>query len=572
MDERSPKKSPEISPTDVLSDVLARGLKIFFAENYEHDTISFAESETDSIINIYDKFIDPSIMSDNMSEKMSNNKKTKKTVRIVSTSSPTSPTSSPTTPTSSPISVAKKRTNDNNNDETTDSEYTSESDEEYTEDTDTDTDEQKTSEENDLKIAKERYIKHMDKIVDQIKAIKIGQTITVESDPSYITINKNNIKYCTITKIVRFDTYIFNGYGSKNILRYFMNKTKADPNYGYQKIVQMLDSKNYRRYLPIKNWESFWKAYRDEPIKYRHVFELIRSDQPCKPYLDIEWYTDLDKDARKEDHSAFVEKLQNDLIKVFKDRYKITIDNDDIMIATSHSVKKASFHVVIDKTINNKTLGFRTNRKGFPESAWDLWVALTDLDESYEESLDGAVYTTDREFRLIYSNKTNEFRPVIPYGVKTVKENTAVAMNISVSKCLRYVITHSSSGEYHHIRTPEVPKKYLVVNRRYCDSDMFVPRTYSDKKINYLMQLIRPIHRTAEYTGLSSCGKGWRFSYSDKDEKCYSGNYHESNGFYVFENRESGTIYMKCMSSCCKGIKVLEGTKKNIIMPTKKLF
>lgn len=596
---------------------LTRGLKVFFTENpinFDKDLVSFAESETDSVKNIYDRCIESSIMSEREKPQKRNesNKKNNKHNNDSDSldedesiiSGPDSDTeeckyqnsrnksqkgshispsytkdisdefigmsnldikkhkkmakklSDKTSKKTSKITSKKK---DNSSDDSEDLEHMSS----------LEISDQSDEEDTELKLAKERYIKHMDKIVEQIKAMEWGQMITVESDPSYRPVDRSTTKYCAITKVVRFGTYMFNGYGSKNILRYFMNKTKTDPLYGYQKIIQMLNNKSYRRFLPIKNWEDFWKAYSDEPINCRHVFELIRSDQPCKPYLDIEWNTDVNQDARKEDYSAFIEKLQDDLITIFKNRYKLTIDNDDIMISTSHAASKVSFHVVIDKIINNKTVSYRTNRKGYPESAWDLWVALVEHDESYEDVLDGAVYTTDREFRVIYSNKTSEFRPILPYGSKKIKENSVVKMKMK--DCLRYIITHSSSGEYHHIRTPEVPKKYLVINKRYCDGDdPCVPRTYSDKKINHLMELIRPVHRTAEYTGRSACGKGWRFSYSDKDEKCYTGNYHESNGFYVFENLEKGTTYMKCMSENCKGIKVLDRPKK--IVSTKKLF
>jgi hypothetical protein len=430
------------------------------------------------------------------------------------------------------------------------------------------------SEDPEIKKAREKYLKHMNKIVEQIKEMKWGDEIMVESDPMYSHISGSYIKYCTVSKIRRFNTYMFRGYGSKSILRYFMNQTKADPELGYQKIVQILDSKSFRRFLPIKNWKELWNAYKDEPINSRHIFELIRSDQPCKPYLDIEWMADYTEDPRIEDYSEFLDRLQKDIIQIFKNRYKISINKKNIMISYSHSEKKVSFHIVINKIINGQTVGFKTNRKGYPESAWDLWYALVKSDDGYEDVLDGAVYTTDREFRVIFSNKTSEFRPVIPYEIKDIPaEDSLVSMK--TNECLKYIITYSESGEYYHIKTPDVPKKYLSQNSLDSENGIWIPRTYSDQKVNRLIELLKPIHRTAEYTGPSGCGKGWRFSYSDKMEQCYSGEYHESNGFYVFENIEKGIIYMKCMSSDCKGIKILEKNKKNDkkkLIPTKKLF
>lgn len=414
--------------------------------------------------------------------------------------------------------------------------------------------------------ARDKYIKYMESVVEQLKAMRWGDTLSLDADPNNLS---NKKRYCVVSKNVRFSTYIFKGKGSKNLLRYFMNKTKDDPEYAYTKIVQILNSKSYRQFMPIRDWKQLWKAYKSEPIEYRHLFEVIRSDQPCKPYLDIEWLVDHNQDATKIDHNEFIEELTNDIIIIFDERYGINIDDDDILISTSHSKNKVSFHVVVDKEINGKTVAYRTNRKGLPESAWDLWVALVEHDESYEEVNDEAVYSTDREFRALYSNKTSDFRPVVPYGAK-IKKSSKIKLN--TKQCMRYLVTHSTKDEYYYIATPEISKKYLVVNKKYYYDGIYVPKIYTDKKINELMGLIRPHHPSAEYTGRSACGTGWRFSYEDKNELCYTGHRHTSNGFYVFEDENRGIIYMKCMSTSCKGIQILKRTKSRSSHPTKKLF
>ncbi|VBB17630.1 putative helicase [Yasminevirus sp. GU-2018] len=425
------------------------------------------------------------------------------------------------------------------------------------------------NEDMDVKQKKEFYIAHMDNIVDQIKQIRWGETITVSADPNFVMTEESAYRMCAITKVVRYKSYVFYGNGSKNILRYFMNKTKNDQEYGFQKIVQILNEKGHRRFVPIRSWEQLWETYSDEPIKYRYLFELIRSDQPCKPYLDIEWVEE-DKDPRKTNYSEFITKLKADLILIFKERYNIDISDTSIMISTSHSSKKVSFHVVIDKMIGRKTLAFRTNRKGCPESAWDLLIALIEHDPAYEDVLDGNVYTTDREFRVIYSNKTTEYRPLVPYGKRVKEEDNEMLVPLDAKSCFKHIVTYSANNEYYHIVTPEVPKKYLALNRNY-DPNTFVPQTYTDKKINHLLELARKIHPTAEYTGMSGNG-GWRFSYRDKLEACYSGNYHDSNGFYMFEDTEKGQIYMKCMSDQCRGRKILERQNAQPRVITKKLF
>jgi hypothetical protein len=389
-----------------------------------------------------------------------------------------------------------------------------------------------------------------------------GQTISIDPEPQYITLNKK--KLCHITKIIRFSSYEFRGYGSKKILRYFMNKTINDPQHGYQKIIQILDNKSQRSFLPIRNWKDFWKAYEDEPIKDRHLFELIRSDQSCKPYLDIEWYIE----EKEIDQQKFVKTLITDLITIFKERYNITITKNNIMIATSHSATKTSFHVVIDKLIDGNIVGYKTNCRGFADSAWDLWIALIEHNTIYKDVIDKSVYSTDREFRTIFSNKGVDFRPFIPYNTKKIIQPDSL-IDIDPLFCLRYVITYSPNNQYHHIQTPDVSTKYTVINKKYYDYD-YIPQIYTDKKVNELIKLIKPLHPTVIYTGRSTCGKGWRFSYVNKNESCYTGNIHDSNGFYVFENEAKGIIYMKCMSDSCKGFHILKRDKDK--QPDKKLF
>lgn len=420
-----------------------------------------------------------------------------------------------------------------------------------------------TKERDTFEEQKKNYTKCMNDIVEQIKKMSWGQTIAIDPDPLYISLNKKRL--CYITKIVRFSSYEFRGYGSKKILRYFMNKTYDDPLYGYQKIIQILDGKS-RTFLPIKNWEDFWKAYEDEPLKDRHLFELIRSDQPCKPYLDIEWYAE----EQQIDKQKFIKMLSADLIKIFKNRYNIEITKNDIMIATSHSETKTSFHVVIDKMIDGNTVGYKTNRRGYADSAWDLWVALIEHNEVYKDVIDKSVYSTDREFRAIFSNKGIDFRPFIPYTTSIETVNPDSCIDTESSLCMRYIITYSPNNQYHHIQTPEVSTKYSVINKKYYEHD-FIPQYYTDKKVNELIKLIKPMHPTVSYTGRSSCGTGWRFSYANKNELCYTGNAHDSNGFYVFENEKKGIIYMKCMSDSCKGYHVLKKYSVNNVID-KKLF
>ncbi len=404
----------------------------------------------------------------------------------------------------------------------------------------------------DDKELKTRYVRYMDEAVEKIKKASWGRTIYIETDGVMH-------RECSITKNVRFDSYIFKGYGSKNILKYFIEKTKNEKGYGYNQIVQLLDDKGFRRFIPIRNWTELWKQYEDEPIKYRYLFEVIRSDQPSKPYLDIEWKREEGSKINHKtiDYTEFVNRLKKDVIGIFKSRYDVNLDNNNVLILTSHSIEKSSFHLIINKEYDDgSTLVYKTNRKGYQNSAWDLWVALVELDEAYyEHRLDESVFSLDREFRAIYSNKTTNFRPVFPYGKKS-KINSTIEKK--PEKCLKYMITYTSSDKYTYIDTPKLSSiKYLTE----CDDQYYnylsnYQSIYPDPKINNIINLARFIHPTCIYTGKTS-SNGYRFSYVNKTEACYTGRFHENNGFYVYEDARA-CIYMQCMSSSCANRHVLK--------------
>lgn len=403
-----------------------------------------------------------------------------------------------------------------------------------------------------------QYIKYMDNVVEHIKNMKYGDKILVEGEPH---IKRDKKRYCSIIRNTDVETYIFYGIGSKKILRYFMEKTKNDKEHGYNNIIQILDSQSHRQFLPIKCLKTFWNKYKNEPIKNRYIFEVILSDRPCKPYLDIEWKENSNKTKNK--YKLFIDKITNDLILIFSTRYNIPIDESNILISTSHSISKVSFHIVINKIHNDKVVVYDTNKKGYSNSAWDLWHALTEHNNNYKKIIDESVYSTDREFRTLYSNKLKEFRPIVPYGTN-VKENSSI--KLSTKKCMLYFVTHLTDDKLYFIKTPVTDGKYMVINKKNI-YDICPQKFYTDEKVKELIQLIKPYHETVEYMGTSPCGKKWRFNYRNKEEPCYTGNTHTSNGFYVYENVKNGYLYMKCFSSKCTNKIVIN--KNNI---SKKMF
>jgi hypothetical protein len=430
------------------------------------------------------------------------------------------------------------------------------------------------------------FIEHMEEVIDTIKNMRGGDEKRLKADPSYekcAVVKKNN----------RFKTFLFCGHGCKNLLRIFMKRTVDDSRFGYKRIVQILDKQDYRRFMPINDWRRFWKTYETEPVKLRRMFEVILSDMPCKPYLDIEWnikHTEMELygSAKKMDFSEFVLDLTTDIIDIFRERYKIDLDETNVMISSSHSDKKVSFHVVVNKIIDGSTVSFHTNLRTEHGSAWDLCNALIEKDEdNYLDRLDEAVYTTDREFRAIFSNKSSDFRPISPHAPHKIKLTRNSRVEMDVDECLKYIITYAKDNQYHIINVPSYEEDHRngksrelksyrygsksmtsrysstygssttsssgsrIVSTAYDDIFKYIPQIYDNEEINRILKMVRNIHPTAQYTGTTRENR-WRFTYLDRSEPCYTGSHHNSNGFYVFKNEVTGRIYMKCMSESCK--------------------
>ena len=250
--------------------------------------------------------------------------------------------------------------------------------------------------------------------------------------------------FCNIIKDKEFN-YVFKGPGSKNVMKQIVN---YNPSFENNIITQILDSDFNRRFITFESWDKCFDAHKDKNFQDRHIYEIIRNDRPCKPYLDIEWPIDNLKNE-KEKIDQFIEILKRDIVEIFQKRYNLKIKDDDIYILKAHSDKKVSFHVIINAIIKGKLMVFENNLRFQKGSAWDLCYALLNKNKDfYYKKVDELVYTSDREFRTIYSNKTNENRVFIPINQC---EDDPIVPNWK-----KFIITCFDEDECSEIKTPRI--------------------------------------------------------------------------------------------------------------------
>lgn len=365
---------------------------------------------------------------------------------------------------------------------------------------------------------------------------EIDKISKLKWEVKHILIEPKSNKTCSITKSKRFDSYIFQGYGSKNLAKRYMFFNNE-----YQILTQIFDKKGFRQFVPFKSWTECWDLYKHTAYDSRYLYELILSDKPCKPYLDIEW---KEKDANKNDYTTFLSQLKKDITNIFLERYKIELDNTNFMISSAHSSEKVSFHLVI-----NKNIAYETNVKRVSNSAWDLYIALVTLNPKYKEQIDEAVYSLDREFRTIYSNKFDSYRPLVPLGCVFHRGNFCVnPLEHLVTNFNNLTPTLIITPEYIH-KNKEILSKISKIGE--LKGNHITDNTETDIVLR-IKELVHPIHPSAIYTGKIQNSSGWRFSYSDRTETCYSGYVHQNNGFGVYIKPSTGQVYMYCFSKKCQ--------------------
>jgi len=145
------------------------------------------------------------------------------------------------------------------------------------------------------------------------------------------------------------------------------------------------------------NYEEFYKYQLNHKIQNRCFFETILGERGQKIYFDV----DIEiEDGTIIDH----EYVKSDLIKsilLTMQEFGINLNIDrDIIVCTSHSNKKKSYHVIVD------------NYK-IPDCRYNAMICKLVMQKMQLENckyIDNDIYTSIRQFRLLGSQKKDSGR------------------------------------------------------------------------------------------------------------------------------------------------------------------
>lgn len=196
-----------------------------------------------------------------------------------------------------------------------------------------------------------------------------------------------------------------------------------------------------RRFGAAASWHEVSKVVDRIDPQRRHLYELIRSSRPCKPYIDV----DLGDQLHTEEGCL---QILNRLIpQLFRIVYGVEVSETSLAwTSSSRPSKPVSLHLTVTTT---PQVVFETNLEGRENSAYSfaraLKLALYEEGAAWlAEAVDESVYSTDREMRTVHSTKYGitdyPLRPVGPkrdecdYYVTWVHGDTIPLKHASVTR------------------------------------------------------------------------------------------------------------------------------------------
>jgi hypothetical protein len=183
---------------------------------------------------------------------------------------------------------------------------------------------------------------------------------------------------------------------------------------------------NTRLYTIFDSYLEFSNKYNMIEPSHRCFYEVIFGNLPQKPHFDI----DIDLNRFNVDK----DEILNNVLKSIKNNLKIVgielNECRDVMIFSSHSAIKISFHIVIDNYCHSDN----NEAKQFYKKV------LEELPKEYCNYVDHAVYSKTQQFRMVGCQKYGSNRPKIfmkeKYEFIETPENPKHELNMTLSASL----------------------------------------------------------------------------------------------------------------------------------------
>jgi hypothetical protein len=168
------------------------------------------------------------------------------------------------------------------------------------------------------------------------------------------------------------------------------------------------DKPTTRLYSAFQTYIVFFEYQRSFTPHRRSFFEIILGEFAQKPHFDIDMdFADI-AGMEEDQKAAYAERVKDLLVEsivVTLNRLGVApVDiGDNILLYTSHSTTKRSYHVIVDRWSHPNNIEAR--------AFYNEVVAM--IAPSEAQWIDVAVYSPRQQFRIVGSQKIGSFRPKI---------------------------------------------------------------------------------------------------------------------------------------------------------------
>lgn len=208
--------------------------------------------------------------------------------------------------------------------------------------------------------------------------------------------------------------------------------------------------KSNTNYFVVTSYENVWRAMTGSSgLHNAHFYEILRPSEPCHAFIDVEIYLADNIAARThmELESEIHLRAMNEMRELARSLHYIQHDDEmQFIVAEASNVDKISLHihVIIQNARFKNVLHVGSFMRRFVQHIQHKYgtdpehnpfffarTSQTTNKRTFDFWADMAVYTRNRNFRMLYNTKTKNYRPLLPIDI--TKVNRAATLRLPQS-------------------------------------------------------------------------------------------------------------------------------------------
>lgn len=329
-----------------------------------------------------------------------------------------------------------------------------------------------------------------------------------------------------------------------------------------------------RGFIAFPDWPTAIDKLAHMQAHRRHIFEIVRYGLPCKPHLDIDVKVP-DNQTAEETLAAMGLVCAEDIVstitaatkQIFEQDYELVLHDDDfVWIVSPGNPRKVSYHLVIDTAHRlGSSVVYRVNNE--LQGAKHLAERLVEvLPPALAKTVDRAIYTKDREFRMLGSKKHPLNKKEGVWKTTYTAEALRPDLHGEKEACVTWLTEPLTFINVPCMEPRPLARKRVLASNIKEPADLVPAVTSGDDLDNddttwlygRLLELVQTVHPSAYRDAshgieqIHNPARGVKFNYTDRSEPCWTGCIHEhTQNFRAWVQGDEA--WAACFSADCEG-------------------